>query len=128
MKYNIVWDKILGLNLFPKSVMEKEIAYYKAHQIRPYGLPLDNRSDYTKMDWEVWTATMADNQADFDAIMTPIYQFIDKTPDRLPMTDWYYCSNAKFRGFIARSVIGGVFIKMLEDKDVWEKWSSRGGK
>lgn len=128
MKYNIVWDKILGLNLFPKSVMEKEIAYYKAHQIRPYGLPLDNRSDYTKMDWEVWTATMADNQADFDAIMTPIYQFIDKTPDRLPMTDWYYCSNAKFRGFIARSVIGGVFIKMLEDKDVWEKWSRRGGK
>ena len=44
------------------------------------------------------------------------------------MTDWYYCSNAKFRGFIARPVIGGVFIKMLEDKDVWEKWSSRGGK
>ena len=128
MKYNIVWDKILGLNLFPKNVMEKEIAYYKAHQIRPYGLPLDNRSDYTKMDWEVWVATMADNPSDFNTIMTPIYQFIDKTPDRLPMTDWYYCSNAKFRGFIARPVIGGVYIKMLEDKDVWKKWSSRGGK
>ena len=48
-KYNLVWGQILGLKLFPDSVAETEMAYYKKVQ-KPYGLPLDNRSEYTKLD------------------------------------------------------------------------------
>src|SRR5579863_3177552 len=62
-KYNLVWDRILGLNLFPAKIAQTELHYYEAH-LGPFGLPLDNRRDYTKLDWEIWTATMADNRDD----------------------------------------------------------------
>ena len=113
MKYNLVWDRILGLDLFPKEVAQKEIAYYKT-VMNDYGLPLDNRADYTKLDWEGWTATLADNREDFDALMAPVYRFVNATQPRVPLTDWYFTSNAKQRGFQARSVVGGVYIKMME--------------
>jgi hypothetical protein len=123
-KYNLVWDKLLDLNLFPPDVARTEIAYYKKMQ-NAYGLPLDNRSKYTKLDWIVWTATMAESKEDFQAFISPLVKFANDTPNRVPLTDWFFTDNAKQAGFQARSVVGGVFIKMLSDPAMWKKWSSR---
>jgi len=126
-KYNLVWDDLLGLNLFPAEVAAQEITFYKA-KLNRFGLPLDNRATYTKTDWEVWTATLAPSRADFDALMAPVYEFVSHTSPRVPMTDWYMTTDAKRRGFQARSVVGGVFIKMLSDPVVWKKWSANGSR
>jgi hypothetical protein len=123
-KYNLVWDSILGLHMFPKEVAEREVAFYKG-RMNPYGLPLDNRATYTKLDWTIWSATLATDPADFRSIVAPIVEFLKKTPDRVPMTDWYDTVTAKQVGFQARSVVGGVYVKMLADPDMWSKWAGR---
>jgi hypothetical protein len=123
-KYNLVWDRLLGFNLFPAEITRKEIAYYKQRQNR-FGVPLDNREDYTKLDWLLWTATMADSPAEFHSLIAPIYDWLNETPTRVPLTDWYSTTDGKQAGFQARSVVGGIFIKMLTDDPTWKKWSGR---
>ena len=123
-KYNLVWDRILGLNLIPVKVAQTEIRFYEAHLNR-FGLPLDNRRDYTKLDWEVWTATLTDNREDFNTLIAPLQRFINETPSRVPLTDWYSTTDAKESGFQARSVVGGVYIPLLAAPDLWKKWSSK---
>jgi hypothetical protein len=121
-KYNLVWDRILGLNLFPESVTAKEISFYK-RRLNRYGLPLDNRAAYTKLDWELWTASLAQNDVDFQSFVTPIIAFLRDTMPRVPMTDWYDTVTARQMHFQARSVVGGVYIKMLSDPGMWRKWA-----
>ena len=114
-KYNIVWDKLLGFNIFEPKIIEKEIALYKTLQ-NEYGLPLDNRATYTKTDWIMWTATLSGNSDDFDALIDPVYKYANETKSRVPISDWHDTKTAERMNFKARSVVGGYYMKLLEDK------------
>ncbi|MCL2651570.1 MAG: DUF4965 domain-containing protein [Candidatus Azobacteroides sp.] len=114
-KYNLVWDKVMRMNIFPHEVAEKEIAFYLDQQ-KQYGLPLDSQHKYTKADWIVWSATLSPDMESFQRFIEPLYAFVNETVDRVPMSDWYWTDRPIHAGFQARPVVGGFFIKMMEDK------------
>ena len=123
-KYNFVWDKLLDFNVVPDEVIETEWAYYRG-KINQYGLPLDSRKNYTKLDWEMWTATMAPRQEDFQLLVDTLAKWANETSTRVPLTDWYDTLDGRQTGFKARSVVGGNFIGLMKDREIWRKYASR---
>ena len=116
-KYNLIWDRLLGFNLFPEKVADTEMAFYKEH-INCYGLPLDNREDYSKSDWILWTACLTGNDADFCALVQPVWKYANETTSRVPLSDWHYTSTGNQRGFQARSVVGGYYMNIFAKRMV----------
>lgn len=113
IKYNLVWDKLLGLNVFDKKVFKTEIEYYKT-KINKYGLPLDCRSTYTKSDWQLWSTEFCDDKEYSDRIISAMVRMLSDAPIRAPFSDWYHTDNAIQLMFQNRSVQGALFIKMLK--------------
>jgi hypothetical protein len=111
-KYNLVWDQILDLHLFPASVAQTEWIFYQK-QMRMYGLPLDNRKTITKLDWELWTASLSKDPRQFSTLVHDIVRWSDESSSRVPLTDYYDTVDGKQIHFQARSVVGGIFIKAL---------------
>lgn len=114
-KYNMVWDRLLEFNVFDPEIARKEMAYYLALQ-NEYGLPLDVRRTYTKSDWIMWTAVLTGERSDFDALIGPVYKYAHETSSRVPISDWHDTVTAQRMNFKARSVVGGYFMKMLEQQ------------
>ncbi len=112
LKYNLVWDKIWGSNLFSDEVYEKEIAYYIKNTME-YGTPLDSRCNYAKSDWILWCATMTQNKEQAENLIKPVAHYLENSEKRAPFSDWYYADTGRYCGFMARSVQGGIFMPIF---------------
>jgi len=125
MKHNLIWDRVLQTHLLPESVGDTEIAWYLKVQKR-YGLPVDNRTDTCLIDWALWSSALARQGKDFEALVKPIFDYANETPSRVPLSDWFVTTDAKQKGFQARPVVGGLFIRMLADAPTWKTWADQG--
>lgn len=113
LKYNLVWDKLLGYGLFSPEVFTREVAWYRRKKNR-YGTPLDSRSLFTKADWIVWAACLTDDEDAFRDLVEPIWDFLNEAPARTPFSDWYGTTDAAEHSFHHRSVVGGLFMRFAE--------------
>ena len=116
MKYNLVWDRLFGLDLFPAEIVNKELPYYLAKRNR-YGTPLDSRNTYTKSDWLIWCASMFPTKEGFEQMIEPLWTSLHETESRVPLTDWYDTVSGEQVGFQNRTVVGGFFIGLLQPFD-----------
>ena len=112
LKYNMVWDNLLGYGIFSDDVKKAEIELYKT-KMNEYGIPLDSRADYTKIDWLMWSTRLTDDREYFDMVCASMVKMINEAYDRVPLTDWYCTKTAIHHAFQARSVTGGLYINMI---------------
>ncbi|MBR3835375.1 MAG: DUF4965 domain-containing protein [Clostridia bacterium] len=114
LKYNSVWDKIWKTGLFPEKFYTNEIKRYKKEALH-YGVPLDSREKYTKSDWLLWVACLAEDKEDFEFFTDLLWKAYSTMRTRVPMTDWYYTDTSEMVGFRHRTVQGGLFIRLMLD-------------
>lgn len=108
--YNLFADRELNTNFVPEYVYTMQSNFYPTVGLE-YGVPLDTRHQYTKADWQMFTASIAEPSTQsffFEKVAT----WIDQTTTNLPLTDLYQANNGTYPygiEFIARPVMGGAF-------------------
>ena len=117
LKYNLVWDRLLGIGLF-EDVIRSEMAFYPS-KFNTWGIPLDSRKMYSKTDWQLWVASMASSDEEFRSFVSRVWKYYDETPDRVPMCDWVDTDALTMHAMHARSVVGGFYMKVLSDSICW---------
>lgn len=120
LKYNLLFDKLLGLKLFSEKTYRAEIAATHAFANR-YGTPLDERKNYTKSDWLMWMAALGDSEKDRAPIFAALDRYLAESPTRVPFSDWFDTETAAQCGFCNRTVQGGIFAVLLADSKLLKK-------
>ena len=115
LKYNLVWNRLLGLGLFPEAELRREQQFYRT-KAEIYGVPLDGRGTLTKPEWMLWAACLADDAELLQDWVARILRYANATPNRVPFSDLYFTDSARKMGFQARSVVGGLAVALLAAK------------
>ena len=85
--YNLYGDAELGLKLVPQSIYDMQSNFYPT-VADTYGVPLDTRHNYTKSDWEMFTAAIAGATTQ-QLFISDLAKWINETPTNEAMTDLY---------------------------------------
>ena len=91
--YNLYGDAELNLGLVPQKIYDMQSAFYPT-VADTFGVPLDTRHNYTKSDWEMFTAAIASSSTRA-MLISELAKFIAETPTNTPLTDLYDAQTGK---------------------------------
>jgi hypothetical protein len=117
--YNTFPSLLLNLSIIPSSIFNMQSAFYPTTS-QIFGIPLDSRHEYTKSDWEMWTAATC-SPATRSLFVTSLAYWFNNTNTGLPFTDLYDTTDGGFPtnpniNFLARPVAGGHFSLVALEK------------
>jgi len=115
--YNIFPALLLDLDVIPAKIYTKLSAFYPS-KATPYGVPLDERYEWTKSDWEMWAATSAEPSTR-GLFVKALAKRINETSTYMALTDHYMTTGTggyTHYAFIARPVVGGHFAMLAMQK------------
>ncbi|CAD6964113.1 unnamed protein product [Tilletia controversa] len=119
--YNLFADRLLNLNLVPKSVYDMQDAWYP-QVVEKYGIPLDSRHKWAKTDWAIFTAAASESSSTRDSFISHVYKFVSNGLTDVPFTDLYETTTGDLPkypydptiSFFARPVVGGHFAQLAK--------------
>ncbi|CAD6923402.1 unnamed protein product [Tilletia controversa] len=119
--YNLFADRLLNLNLVPKSVYDMQDAWYP-QVVEKYGVPLDSRHKWAKTDWAIFTAAASQSSSTRDSFISHVYKFVSNGLTDVPFTDLYETTTGDLPkypydptvSFFARPVVGGHFAQLAK--------------
>lgn len=115
LKYNMVWDKIFGLSLFPEELYTAESRKYREKTAK-YGVPLDYRKSLTKTDWMMWAAVLDETGENIPLFAEKIEKYLTDTKETWVFSDWIDTIEPFSYSFHHRTVQGGLWMPVLADK------------
>ena len=123
LKYNVYADKLLGLNLVPKSIVTEEAAFYSTLE-HPNGIllqpetiadPPNPRTHFTTAFWELWTAAAMGDRTLEQNLIDEVFHYANTSTSGRAFPD-RYDPTGSYNSFEARSVMGGAFAPLLSQQ------------
>ncbi|KAL4786803.1 hypothetical protein BJX76DRAFT_346006 [Aspergillus varians] len=116
--YNLYPDELLNLKTFPKDAHQMGTTFFKGVR-GEYGVPLDDRQDWAKSDWNMWLAgTFDNNTTTRREFVDDLWAFMSNGKHNWPFSDRYVATSARGnepgRPILcrARPTVGGHFALM----------------
>jgi hypothetical protein len=90
--YNLFPDVLLGLNTFSADALRANSKFYASVR-GEYGVPLDNRQDWAKSDWNMWLAATFEKNTR-DEFVDDLWAFMTNGKHNWPFSDRYVSTSS----------------------------------
>ncbi|OQE13784.1 hypothetical protein PENFLA_c043G10311 [Penicillium flavigenum] len=90
--YNLFPDVLLGLETFSNAAYQMGSNFFKSVR-GEYGVPLDNRQDWAKSDWNMWLAGTFETSTR-DEFVDDLWSFMTNGKHNWPFSDRYVATSA----------------------------------
>ncbi|KAJ5739058.1 hypothetical protein N7533_011842 [Penicillium manginii] len=90
--YNLFPDVLLGLNTFSADALRANSKFYASVR-GEYGVPLDNRQDWAKSDWNMWLAATFEKNTR-DELVDDLWAFMTNGKHNWPFSDRYVSTSS----------------------------------